>query len=371
MSQRATLVFPAVNEPAFRYLRQAVARGERVVGAASVTVADFDPAWGKLEMLPSIHDTLFEQCLSSLLRERNVQQIYCPISSVHDHVRRLIREGQLKVELVGVSPIREQMAEHYSLMRRATVAHEFALSCGTNSQQLELIEVAGILKQSGHIYGESNDEKLAALIGIFAEAPEGDVVEIGSLMGRSAFVLRYLSWRYSTGAVLTIDPWSSNEAVQHQSPKDFQSLVDEWDFEVLAQGFNVNMVPMCTSNHAHLRMTSARGHEVYAGTKVAKSLLGHDVEYRGSIAALHIDGNHDFEAVRTDCLLWLPHMVSKGWLVLDDYIWAHGDGPHRLGNQLLRNLAGDISRSFVAGKALFVHFGSPLDTSKVARALAG
>jgi hypothetical protein len=58
--------------------------------------------------------------------------------------------------------------------------------------------------------------------------------------------------------------------------------------------------------------------------------------------------------VTRDCALWMPHLARGGWLILDDYVWAHGDGPQRMGDQLLRD-AGRWSRSFVAGKALFLH----------------
>lgn len=371
MSDSTTLVFPAVGESAFRYLRRAVAHGERVMGAASVAVGDFDAAWGTLKHLPSIHEPNFEREFVSLLEQHAINRVYCPVSSVHDHVRRLIQARRWGVELVGMSPIREQMSEHYSLMRRAQSAHAFASVCGETSTVLAPIEVAGVLRQAGLIYGESNDDKLAALIGVFTSAPSGDVVEVGSLMGRSAFVLRYLSWRYGIGAVLTVDPWSAGEAVQHQSPKDFQALVDEWDFEVLAEGFFVNMVPLCSDNHAHLRMTSARGHEIYTRERAATALNGKRVQFSGAISVLHIDGNHDFDAVRLDCELWLPHMQPHGWLVLDDYIWAHGDGPYRVGNSLLEKLAQQIDCSFTAGKALFVRFNSRLSAAMITAALAG
>jgi hypothetical protein len=371
MSDSTTLVFPAVGESAFRYLRRAVAHGERVIGAASVAVSDFDSAWGRLQHLPSIHEPNFEGEFVSLLEQHGIKRVYCPVSSVHDHVRRLIQTRSCSVELVGMSPIREQMSEHYNLMRRARAAHGFASVCSGMDSVVAPIEVAGVLRQAGLIYGESNDDKLAAVIGVFASAPQGDVVEVGSLMGRSAFVLRYLSWRYAIGAVLTVDPWSAGEAVQHQSPKGFQSLVDEWDFEVLAEGFFVNMIPLCSDNHAHLRMTSERGHDVYTRERAATALNGKQVGFLGGISVLHIDGNHDFDAVRLDCELWLPHLQPHGWLVLDDYIWAHGDGPYRVGNSILEKLAQQIDCSFVAGKALFVRFNSKLTPAMITAALAG
>jgi len=61
--------------------------------------------------------------------------------------------------------------------------------------------------------------------------------------------------------------------------------------------------------------------------------------------------------VKQDCELWLSLLVEDGWLILDDYLWAHGDGPHRVGNELLERRWADIERTFVCGKALFIKFG--------------
>ena len=45
------------------------------------------------------------------------------------------------------------------------------------------------------------------------------------------------------------------------------------------------------------------------------------------IAVIHIDGNHDHDCCRRDCELWLTRLAPQVWLILDDYLWAHGDGP--------------------------------------------
>jgi len=352
----STLVFPAVNEAAFRFIRQALARGDRIVGAASVPVTDFDPDWGPLLTLPAIYDADFELKLGAIVRDHQVHKAYCPVASVHDAVQVLVRKGSLPIQLVGQSPIREQMAEHAGLMRRAANALPFARACSGSGSPLELLELAGILKQASVIYGESNDEKLAAMVGVAGDALPGDVVEIGSLMGRSAFVLRYLAWRQGIGPVLSIDPWSASQAIQHQSPKQFQSLVDEWDFEVLREGFFLNMLPIASHDHAHLRMTSEEASDVYLRAGHAISMFGRHVDYSRQVALLHIDGNHDLAAVALDCELWVPQLRDGGWLILDDYLWAHGDGPYRVGNRMLDTLSAQILRSFVAGKALFVQF---------------
>lgn len=37
------------------------------------------------------------------------------------------------------------------------------------------------------------------------------------------------------------------------------------------------------------------------------------------ISLLHVDGNHDYEAVKQDCELWLPKVGLGGYVCFDDY----------------------------------------------------
>ncbi len=66
--------------------------------------------------------------------------------------------------------------------------------------------------------------------------------------------------------------------------------------------------------------------------------------------------NPPTDLARWDALLDRWTTAPPSWLVLDDYIWAHGDGPYRVGNQLLARQADRIERAFVCGKALFVRW---------------
>ena len=118
----------------------------------------------------------------------------------------------------------------------------------------------------------------------------------------------------------------------------------------------VNMIPFRTDDHAHLRMASENAFKVCAQGEAILSPMGERIAYSGKIAVIHIDGNHDYDCVKKDCELWLSRMLPSAWLILDDYIWAHGDGPYRAGNELLRDQPDRIGCAFVCGKALFVRF---------------
>lgn len=352
--QGATLIFPAVNQAAVAYITAAACRRERVVCAASVAFEDIATTSGGLHRLPSIYDDNFAHQLIELVRSHAIDQLFCPVASVYDFMRRFIATHGLAIQMIGESPIRQQVEQHHRLMAHASRLVPFTVLCGDGTVTLNLREVAGVVRQAALIYGESNDDKLAAMIGIAATAPQGDIVEIGSLMGRSAFVLLYLAWRYRIGPVLTVDPWGASDATQRQSPLAFQALVDEWDYDALSEGFYINMVPLRANDHAHLRMPSEQGFRQYLSGQDIQSSNGGTVSYTRKIALIHIDGNHDYDCVKQDCALWLPHMVPGAWLILDDYIWAHGDGPYRVGNDFLRDQAARVERAFVCGKALFI-----------------
>jgi hypothetical protein len=351
-----TLVFPAVGQAATDYVQRARARGEGVVCAALPGAGDELALGQEVHPLPSIYDPEFAASLQRLLADFAPNRIFSSVAAVYRFLRKFIAEQGLELEMVGESPIAQEMQHHHALMARARRLLPLIDACAEPSVAASITDVAGILRTTSIVYGESNDEKLAAMIGIFANAGKGDVVEIGSLMGRSAFVLLSMARRYGIGSVLTIDPWSAGEAVQTDSPAEFQEMVGDWDFEVLREGFFVNIAPLAVRNHAHLRMTSADAFAIYGSPQALQSPWGDAFQPVRGISVIHIDGNHDYSAVRTDCRLWLQKLLPGSWLVLDDYVWAHGDGPYRVGNQLLARQADRIERAFVCGKALFVRW---------------
>ena len=355
-SSAATLVFPAINQLALNYLAEAKARDEKTICAASVSADDVALDWGTVHHLPTIYESSFLVEFIALVNTHGIRRLYCPVAAVHDFIRHLIVRERLALVLLGESPIRQQVQAHQQLIARTRRLLPLIAACANGSEALSELEAAGVLRQSSLIYGESNDDKLAALMGVFSNAPRGDVVEIGSLMGRSAFVLLYLAGRFDIGNVLTVDPWTSEQALQHDSPGSFQTLVDHWDFEVLSEGFQINMLPFSRGQHAHLRQPSQAAHAYYQAHSPIVDYRGAQVPYTGQIAVIHIDGNHDYAQVSEDCRLWLPHLGKGSWLILDDYIWSHGDGPYRVGNDLLRDKAEQISCAFTCGKALFVQF---------------
>jgi len=210
---------------------------------------------------------------------------------------------------------------------------------------------------AGNISGESNEHKIAVIMAIFSSTPKGDIIEIGSQVGKSAAVLAWLARRYQIGNVLAIDPWQLEAATQHDSPRTVRvDMADEWESKTLPQDFVINMLPVGLGSFNYLRLESAKGFEIFWKNPMVESQAFGRVDYQGKIAVIHIDGNHDYAMVKQDCELWLPLLAQDGWLILDDYLWVHGDGPRRVGDSLLEQRAQDIERVFFCGKALFVKF---------------
>lgn len=206
--------------------------------------------------------------------------------------------------------------------------------------------------------GECDDRKLHAFASIFAGLPKGDVVEIGSLMGKSAFALGTLAGRYEIGCVICVDPWNLTRVDdQGQAAKTLNDQLlgrkDLLDFDRVFELFRLNVASL--GNVGYLRHTSIDAVHPYKEAARAGQLhcneLG-SVPVAGSIAFLHIDGNHRFDHVEQDIRHWSPFVRPGGWIALDDYVWPFGDGPRRAGDALLSTDAFD--NAFCTEDTLFL-----------------
>lgn len=356
--EQAILVFPATHPDGREYLEAARERDETVVAASSVWDAELAGEIGELVVLPYVHEPTFPRLFLDMIKERNITRVYAPVAAVYSWLDRFIAENNLAIRLVGDSPIKREMERFNRLMSKVANYRHFIDECAGGTSDLSDLEIAAVFRMAGNIYGESNEHKIAAMMAIFSSVPKGDVVEIGSLVGKSAAVLALLARRYQIGNVLAIDPWQSEAATQHDSPHTVRvDMVGEWEYEMLPQDFVINMLPVGLGSFNYLRLESAKGFEIFRENHTVVSQVFGRVEYQGKIAIIHIDGNHDYAQVKQDCELWLPLLAQDGWLILDDYLWVHGDGPHRVGDALLAQRPKDIERAFICGKALFVKFG--------------
>ncbi|MFA6963987.1 class I SAM-dependent methyltransferase [Bosea sp. (in: a-proteobacteria)] len=353
-----TLIFPCGVPAARTYAEAARQRGEATIAASSLAYDESAARFDSWIFLPSVYDKDFPGRLNAVIAEHGIDRIFAPVSAAHWGISKLIADGVVAVPLIGEMPLRQHAREHAELIEQAEERLASIRTISEGRSGLGVIEVAAVLRKAMGFFGESDEAKIAAMLAIFADAPRGDIVEIGVLTGRSTCVLEMMAHRYRIGPVLAIDPWAYAESVQQESPSELQAMVDVWEARVPFETFLVELLPIAREGaFNYLPMTSRAGHGIWSAKGEVSSPEFGTTRYGRDIAILHIDGNHDHAAVKDDVDLWLPHMGSGGWLILDDYFWLHGTGPRRVGDAILETRAADISRAFVCGRALFVQFG--------------
>ena len=356
MGAEVTLVFPANHPDSIRYLESALERGEQIVAASSEPNANIDSDFADLIELPFVNDPQFKQAFDKLMKTHNISKVYTPTIAVFIWFKEQIKEHCLQLQLIGASPISREVERVRKIFQTVSRYESFIAYCSDNKNTLSRLELAAAFRMSGQIFGESNNDKIAAILAIFATAPKGDVIEVGALVGKSAAVLNAMAKKYAIGSVLVVDPWQAVASAQLDSSPTLRVDVEgAWEQE-LPQSFLLNLLPLTNGQFNYLRMPSQQGWHLYANQRHFASTEFGLVRYEGQISVIHIDGNHDYLSAKNDCEAWVPLIKPGGWLILDDYVWSHGDGPRRVGDNWLSSGKRSIKRAFVCGKALFIQF---------------
>ncbi|THD70115.1 MAG: class I SAM-dependent methyltransferase [Phenylobacterium sp.] len=355
-----TLVFPVSTPDGRAYLKQALERGERVVGASSDTSDPIEGAapWTRL---PLVHEPKFLPAFLDLLRTHGVTQIYAAAHMVHAALSDLLREHDLApLRIINRSALEQEFARWDDIFARAEHWTRLITALTPDHTPPDPPFLAGVIRLAFDLFGESYDDKLAALIACLLDAPDGDIVEIGALFGRSACVL--LSGRALGGTerrLFVFDPWSSEAGAQQDLPKAMQDYTRSAGLERVAHAFEATFAALAPQGTmAAYRTPSATGNAIYRGSadgeavRLLKPFPG--LKPSGRIALLHIDGNHDAACAAEDVLLWSPLVPQGGWVAIDDYCWRYGDGPKRAGDALLDQWGDGVARAFVAGDCLFI-----------------
>lgn len=329
------LVFPTTCDGAREFVAEAKRFGCDVYGSASVP----DPHAGdylEWQKLPFVTEPGFKASLHDVLKRTGCTKIFTSNFAVRSFLDRHPEAIPTGVHLFGEGPIARQTAYVKGAWQGTAERLERIRGFAAGEQPYQPSFVVSLLDRFRQICGEADEERVLGLCGAFASAPSGDVVEIGSLFGKTAFVLSRLAAFHAVGRTVCVDPWSAAAAVQRDSPEHIQALPAAWDMEAIFEGFLIAMG--AEVGWVHLRNTSDAA---FAG-------------YTGSISVLLIDGNHDEAQVRRDWRNWGSRLVPGGWVVFDDYEWAHGDGPRKVGDEAAAELGARVMRTFVAGGALFL-----------------
>ena len=354
-----TLVFPGGMPDSLTYLRQAKADGQLVMGASSLTedpAKGFYPDWA---FLPFVTDESFETTFLKLVKEKSIKHVFTRHPIIRRYIRTIIEKHSLTLSLNESAFALATMHANVMLMERVRKLRKkgFSWNVPNGSAALSELEMAAVLHHASHIEGQSDEDKIHALMEAFRTCPQGDVVEIGSFWGRSGFVLSWLARKYEVGSLLCVDPWTNENAHQEGVSEFVNDEAREIDFTRTFEGFLLNLIPYDVH---HINYIKAPSHEGRASYQTQPFTLESEpfgkTQYQGKIAFLHIDGNHDLQHITEDIADWCPLVVPGGWIVIDDYEWSFGDGPKRAADRWLAENKSRIRLHFVTGSALFVKF---------------
>ncbi|AMP00905.1 macrocin-O-methyltransferase family protein [Collimonas arenae] len=346
------------------YLRKSLSDGRAVIGASSLNLdpsQDKYPAW---LTLPYITEPNFPAELQQAIAQFDIGGIYTPNLVAWDFLNRTLQELAPGVTLVNASPSDTELHGYRAAFQQAGQLLETTLTLASNlpaKQAATKIELAALLRHADVIPGMCDHEKLRALCEIARHSRGGDIVEIGSWWGKSAFILARLARLYQIGKLLCVDPWSNQHLVQN----DEQGMVDivsaQVDADEALAVFEMNILPYNANHVNYLRLPSVDAATRYRSDTTVNTATFGCTDYSGRIAILHIDGNHSYHAASADIAAWSGLVLAGGWIIVDDYIWPYGDGPQRAGDEFMAAHQDKIDSAFVMGSALFIQLSSPPD----------
>jgi len=166
------------------------------------------------------------------------------------------------------------------------------------------------IKSIAHeIPGWLHDEDVELLYRSAMRVPAGScIVEIGSWVGKSTVVLAEGSLSGNKVPVYAVDPHEGG--MEHAREGVLNTL----------QSFRSNIERFGVKELVH---------EVVATSQSASMPSC-------PIGLLFIDGDHEYESVRMDFDLWVPHVISGGVVILHDVV-AWWPGPTRVAIESVKN----------------------------------
>ncbi len=358
------LIFPLDLDAADPVILVANALGIETIGASSAMSSPGNRTVNHFIHLPFITAPGFDQALLEAVGRHGITTIFSPHQVVWRHLNTLLNSmpDNSRFELCKPDPLTSNWQlfsrhEDWAAMTQLSATPAWIDGMATRPP-LSRACYAALRRQFLNTPGDSDEEKLHALCDIMRILPPGDLLEVGCLYGRSALALGYLASRHRLGSIICVDPWNTAELTDQGT--QLASLDVERGHVNCEQVFRIFLSTAATlDNIGYIRKTSVAAQPIYETARRNGRL---DSPELGSIAMaphlslLHIDGNHRYDHVQKDIETWSPYLVSGGWLLLDDYVWAFGDGPKRAGDELLDGPLYD--KAFVSGDTLFLRRSS-------------
>ena len=245
MDSRSVLVFPAGMPSSLLWARQASEAGMRVVGASSLAHDPARPNYSEWTFLPWIGDADFADALNCCVREQHIDAVFTAHPVVWGRLRELLpKMAAGNVRLVAERPWSRELAEYRAYREvAASFAREPLEVAGAGFAQppMPIGQLAALVRMFQLVPGQCDHPKLEALAAIFRWMPAGDIVEIGSLFGRSAVALAFLARHYRIGSVLCVDPWRTAEVRQGIPAVD--EVFKDAPMDEILEAFRMNLAP--------------------------------------------------------------------------------------------------------------------------------
>lgn len=346
------LVFPANPAEALAFARQRRALGQPVLGA---TAQAGDPilaaCYARVLSLPHLSETAFDAAFTALIAAEGITRVVTSQTAVWGHLVPICAELGLKLELIASLP-----QQHlYALCRDWAAAWPDGAEAWPPPLREEFPDPVPLLYRALSIPGHSSPAKLLGLMRVLARAVPGDLVEIGVLWGRSAWLLAALGRHYGLGPFLGVDPWPVGGFAQQSPVLDAQTAAAR-DFEAIYQACCAVLWPDLAGQANLLRLPSREAVVHYgSGRAVSHPLLG-ETAYQGRISVLHIDGSHAHREVSADLAAWRPYLAPGAWVVIDDYRWDFGEGPRLAADAFVAMHNAALEQVFEQAGSLYLRF---------------
>jgi hypothetical protein len=350
------LIFPSSTFEALSYANQLKSEGHCVIGAASV-VSEFEDntIFDELIHLPHIIEEKFIDVFAANLLENGITHFWTSVNSVYFVTKCVLQE--MGIDILCCDPMLSPLIP-VKLVSTQTDSRNLYIDLLKNTLGNEAI-CTHILKSTIFnvlsVPGQSHFDKLITICQIFSDIPkDGDLIEIGSLWGRSAMLFAILSQYFGKGNLLCIDPWPSDGVIQNTENK-LDSFSKNLDVSICFTSFVMKLASLFPRRINYIKDYSDNALPIF--TKMNNELTTVEfgcVRYEQKIALLHIDGNHGLEAVRSDVDKWCPHVIPGGWIIFDDYNWNYGKGPSTVVDEYLRQNFLKLETAFFCGGAMFV-----------------
>jgi hypothetical protein len=156
-----------------------------------------------------------------------------------------------------------------------------------------------------HAVGWCSEEKCVTLLNLILETKPKTVVEIGVFGGSSFLPMACGIKHLKSGVIYAVDPWNNAECIKYLDPVEDKEHLDWWRtvrlLDVYASFLDKLLLFDCEDCTIILKKSSEEA--------------ASDIAF---IDVLHIDGHRSEEITALDVKLYLPKVVSGGYICLGD-----------------------------------------------------